>query len=466
MALEDLIPGSYQWWLAVLEHRLQKQTKDTQTYRDYYDGKHNLKFATEKFKAAFGTLLSPLHDNWCELVVSSVAERLKPVGFRWGDETEGDRDAWAMWQANHLDAEIQIAFTEALINRESYALVDPIPDPNAPEPGKFIPEITVEHPTQVVVANVPGSRWRRAAALKVWEDDYGAGFATLYLPGEIYKFQATRGLKSGLVLPAGVNIARWVQRQPPEDDTWPLRHELGVPVVPLVNRPRMLEPGASELKVVIPNQDSVNNLLANLIVASEVSAFKQRGIIGHQLKKDPITGKEIPPFDVAMDRLLVLENPKARFEEFSATDLMPYVNAIKNRVESISAQTRVPSHYFGLVSQWPSGEALRSAETALVRKATDKMVVFGEALEEIIRLAFRVRGNARGEDLSSETIWADPETRTQSELIDSLVKQKDLGVPLKILWEKAGYSQKDIARMEALIAGEEEPPTEDHLPAA
>jgi hypothetical protein len=44
--------------------------------RDYYDGKHNLRFATAKFKGAFGALFEELADNLCPVVVETVSDRL------------------------------------------------------------------------------------------------------------------------------------------------------------------------------------------------------------------------------------------------------------------------------------------------------------------------------------------------------------------------------------------------------
>ena len=51
-----------------------------------------------------------------------------------------------------------------------------------------------------------------------------------------------------------------------------------------------------------------------------------------------------------------------------------------------------------------------------------------------------------------ETIWGDPETRTESEHIDAVIKQKAIGIADEILQEKAGYSPQEIARNKALQA--------------
>jgi len=50
----------------------------------------------------------------------------------------------------------------------------------------------------------------------------------------------------------------------------------------------------------------------------------------------------------------------------------------------------------------------------------------------------------------TETRWRDPETKTESEHIDALMKQKAIGVPDEMLWERVPYSPQEIARIKAL----------------
>lgn len=56
--------------------------------RNYYDGAHDLRFATAKFKSAFGSMFKRLSDNLCPVVVETVADRLKITGFAMGDPDE------------------------------------------------------------------------------------------------------------------------------------------------------------------------------------------------------------------------------------------------------------------------------------------------------------------------------------------------------------------------------------------
>jgi hypothetical protein len=99
-----------------------------------------------------------------------------------------------------------------------------------------------------------------------------------------------------------------------------------------------------------------------------------------------------------------------------------------------------------------SGDALKAAETGLVCKVRDKMDPFGEAHEEAMRLGFKSidPNDPRAEAFDAETIWRDPESRSQAELADSLVKLASIGVPQEVLWEKYGFSPQEIDRMKAI----------------
>jgi hypothetical protein len=436
--------GAPEWWLTRLCRLLDARRPQLERHERYYDGRHALAFASEKFRKAFGRLFDEFADNWCEIVVDAVEERLNVEGFRFGPDAAADQDAWRIWQDNQLDADSQIAHTEALLHGEAYTLVwwDPASDRR--------PLITVEHPSQTIVAHEPGSRRRRVAALKKWRDDSGYLLATLYLPDAIYKYRSDTKRSEDLT---SLSSYRWTPREV-DDEPWPLENPLEVvPVVPLVNRPRMLQPGRSEIARVIPLQDAVNKTLADLLVASEFTSFRQRWVTGMEIPRDPETNQPIEPFKAAVDRLFVSENPDTKFGEFTETNLGGYVQVIEMLVQHIASQTRTPPHYFYLRGQFPSGESIKSAETGLVAKARRKTRHFGEGWEETMRLAFLVAGNKRSAgEVAVETIWGDPESRTEGEHIDAVLKRKALEVPLPQLWEDVGYTPTQIARFEKMLA--------------
>ena len=429
--MEDESEGPVQL-IKRLETELTARQVTLQRLQDYHDGKHRLAFTSEKFRQAFGGMFSSFADNWCQLVVDAVEERLNVEGFRHGTDPNADADAWAIWQRNGLDADSQLAHSESLIKGDSYAIVW------ADDEGQ--PKVTIESPRDVIVSYKHGNRKHRKAALKRYQDDDGY-CAVLFTEDYIYKYKKNDKANGEWVPDVDMN------------EPWPLVNPLGVvPVVPLVNRASLVSPyGQSEFMNVIPQQDAVNKLLADMLVASEFIAFPQRYVTGMEIPEDE-NGQTRAPFQIAIDKLLIAEDPAAKFGTLSAGDLQNYVTGIETLVQHIASQTRTPPHYFYLGGNFPSGDAIKSAETGLVAKARRKMRFYGEAWEEVMRLCFKVLDDPRGDVTNGETIWGDPEYRSESELADALVKRSSIGVPRQQLWEDAGYSQTQISRFHAMEA--------------
>ncbi len=453
-------------WLQQLEKKLRDRIKVTKVADNYYEGKHNLAFQSDKFKKVFGGLFNEFSDNWCELVVDAAEERLNITGFRFGEDPDADEQAARIWQANQLDAQSHLAHTEALIAGESAVMVWP------GQSADDLPVITVEHPNQIYVASDSANPLKRLAALKMWTDEWtGDQFATIYLDDTVWKFKQSSiraAAAAQTSTPAemiravrrdyGPTLAPNWQRRDVVGEKWPLPNPVGkVPLVPLMNRPRMLKPGVSEIRNVIPVQNMVNKLIADMIVASELGAMPGRWATGYQLEEDAETGEiSEPKISDYLNRLLINEDSEGRFGQFRQADLSGFVKSIEMGIQHIASQSRTPPHYFYLRGEFPSGESIKSAETGLVAKVRRKQRPLGEAWEEVMRLAFAVSGETeKSQVVEAETIWSDPESRSESEHIDSLMKLKALGVPLAQLWEDAGYTPQQIARFEAMLAKEQ-----------
>lgn len=457
-------PGSPGWWLVRLARRLDNRTADMQRYADYYAGRHNLRFASQKWREAFGSLFAGVADNFSEVVVDKLVERLEVVGFRFDQGEEANDRAWNIWQRNNLDADFAKGIREGLTKSEFAMTVW------SGGPGG-IPRMTVEDPLNVVVATDPSDRSIRRAALKRWTDvDEGNVYATVYLPEAIYKFQASIGIQDPNLDPALQAYAARTQmtwkRREVDGEPWPLPNALRVvPVVAFANKPDLSGAGVSELRNIVPLQDAINKLTSDLLLAAEFSAFRQRYAVNVELEVDEDTGRTIEPWKIAVDRLLTAPPPsdpsvpETRFGEFSQTDLGPYIQAIEMCLKHVAVISRMPPHYLlGGSAIFPSGESLRSAETGLVRKARDRMRDLAEPLEEVQRLAALVMGDKALASAEAQTLWADPETRTESEHIDALMKMEALGVPRKALWERIPASPTEIDHWETLAAEQE---TED-----
>lgn len=413
--------------LGKLHGKLVEHSDPLERLDRYYDGRAGLVYASQKFRDAFDRNLAGLTANFCQLVVQAVAERLEVTGFRLAGAEDADAEAFDIWQANGLDEASGLAHLDALILGRAYAIVW------ADDDGE--PTITVESPRQVWVEHHPATR-QRTAAVKSWAEGQDV-FSTLYLPDAIHRF-VTRTAP-------GSTPTTWERRGEP------VPNPLGVvPVVPIIARGRTLDfCGTSELAVVIPLQDLISRLLADLVVAAEHVSLPRRWATGVELETDPETGQPVEPFSPT-GRLWQAESEAARFGTFPQDDFSGILAAIEMAVQTIGTLSSVPPHY--LLSPASRGgpssaESIKSSEASLIQKVRRRQLSFGAAWEEVMRLALAIRhGAAPAGSEAAETIWRDPETMSLGMAADAALKRKEVGVPLQQLWADLGYSPQQVER--------------------
>lgn len=447
--------GSPAWWRDRLLGRLLRRARDLDRFDRYYRGDHDLPWLAEQAEDEFRRVLAMANSNYMGLVVDAKAERIEVTGFRFddgpGDSPDGaevatapavpaadeaftgDRDAWAIWQYNGMDSVFPQVVHEALKLGTAYLLVAPNPD------DKQFPLITGEHPAQCIVEYEPGSRRKAVAGLKAWRDDVtGELMATLFLPEQVFKWRTG---KSG-----------WEPR-PVEGEAWPAPNPLGeIPLYEIPNNPSLLGEGVSELADVIPIQDRINKTLADRLMTQDYGAFPQRWALGFPAKDEAGNDQQ-----VAVGRTRMVTNDvaanQAAFGQFATAPLDPYSKAKSEDVKDIASRKRVPAQYLLGDMINTAGETLKVAEAGLVATVLQIRRPMGESVEDAMRAAFRLRGDAvRGQDRGAETIWRNPEYRTEGELVDALVKLATLGVPLPALWEQYGFTPQQIRRFERMQA--------------
>ncbi|WP_369167785.1 phage portal protein [Streptomyces sp. R28] len=422
---------SPEWWRDRLYEKLSKRSEETKVFDDYYECEHPLPHLHEKARAPFRRLLQMSRANYMELVVDALVGRLEVAGFQSDVDATGDADqaAWALWQDNNLDGGSSLAFLEAAIRGNAYMLVSP--------DKRLGFRITPEHPTQVITEGKPGEPGEMAAALKLWVDDWTSKLCcTVYLPDRIYKFEAPEPKYGDTKKP------QWVRREVAGEE-WGGKNVLGeVPFGELANRPRMLKPGASELRSVTGIQDRINKTIADRMMTQEFAAFPQKWVTGMEIPVDA-NGQDVEPFDVAVNKILMAEEDGARFGQFAAADLSGYLKAKEADVHDIAAITSTPPHYLLGSMVNLSAEALKAAEAGLIHKIYQRRRFLEEGLERTMRLAGFASSQAR-------IVWKSPEWRTEGELVDALVKMSTLGVPREVLWERWGATPQEIERWRKL----------------
>jgi hypothetical protein len=211
---------------------------------------------------------------------------------------------------------------------------------------------------------------------------------------------------------------------------------------------------------VIAMQDAVNLLWAQLFTASDYAALGQRIIIGAEVPKMPIldsAGEVVgeKPVDLQVlreKRLLWVPDKEAKVAEWNPADLKAYTDIIEVAVGHIAAQTRTPQHYLVGKMANLSADALKAAETGLVKKTQEKQLYFGEAIREMFRLASLAQGD-KGKAkavASGKVLWKDAEMRSEAQLSDSLVKLSTLGFPFEWIAERYGLSPTEVERVIAM----------------
>lgn len=397
----------------------------------YYDGDHALPPLPEKANDDVKRLREACTLNLCQLVVDAVIERLAVQGFQFGTEGADGTDVWReVWQANRLDADSDLVHVEALIARRAFVLVWPTDDGGV--------SITPESPAEVLVDYDPDNRRRRVAAIKRFVTKDGtreSSDVTLWLPGEVH---------------------RW--RRPSKGSTWELLEdesggapaELGgeIPVVEFLASPDLRGNPHSELdRGVIDVQDRINKTVFDRLVMTEFQAFPQRWAVGIEVEVDE-AGRPKQPFEIGPDKIAVNEDPGVKFGQWDAAELKPLLEAIESDIHAMAAMTKTPVYYLAQAFSNVSADAIRAAEAGLVKKVERHQRHFGEAWEEVIRLALRLRGDARAADVASTVEWANPETRTAAEDADQAVKMLSV-LPRSEVWRRLGYSPQDRGRFEA-----------------
>lgn len=432
---------------------------------DYYEGRHAFSFASEKFQD-HAPMMAAVSDNWMPLVCRSPSQRIAIEGLPLSSTprpVDGDDPlaksfvAWDQWRRSDLDEHSPKAWLESIKLGESYWLAEVAGRLDSGNPDV---RVTVEHPASMIVARDAGNPTIATAALKSWTDEWGIERCTVWTTTDIYRWERIGNNKWE---PAGIGA---VERHPFK----------GVPVVPIINDPQTLPCappqilisaphslgrklnvgyGRSDLLDVIETQDAVNKLVRDLLIAAEYQSFRQRWVTGYLAAQSENDDEDAPPapppFQPGPGNLWWAADSEVKFGEFGEVSLEAFLRAIENRVDSAASRTAIPAHYFlSGTSTLPSGETLRAAEAGLIAKTKDKFLPFGGSVRRLNALVIPVT-NPELAGARVDPDWKDPEVRTESEHIDSLVKKMAFGVPAQQLWADAGYTPEQIARFRSML---------------
>jgi hypothetical protein len=428
-------------WLARLIRLHDDQLGGLRVLDAYYEGEQPLSYMHPELIQQLEGQVRQVVLFWPQLVVDSVAERLKIEGFRRPDMAEGDDQLWEIWEANDMDAGSQRANVEALGLGRSYVTV------GTPDAADDAPVITDESALDMIATTDPRTR-ETSAALRRWSSDgvenqaQNSDMATLYLPGATYGFEKQKN-------------GTWKQGR--ED-----KHGLGaVPVVPILNRTRRKRPlGVSELRPVLPLSDAACKIATDMMVGANFHALPKYWATGmNEADFTDDSGNPVSVWKNVVGRMWATESETAKLGQFASSDLSNFHKTLDALAQLVSSLYGLPPHYLGFSTDNPaSAEGIKSAEARLNLRAEMKQGMFDVGYEQVMRLAMRIRTGGWDDGLKRlTTAWRDPSTPTIAQAADAATKAYQAGiVPLRYAREMMRFTDPQIRQMEEMDAADAE----------
>lgn len=452
--------------VGVLADRLYGRISGVHKCERYYRGEQPLTYASAEWRAFNERRFSDFSDNWCQVVGSSPAERIRLTGLRVGTDTEiesdDERRLMSVWHENELDAQSSQGFLHTIVAARSFVIVQP--------DG---PIVSWERADQVLVDYDEASK-RPTSAIKIWHDET-TEYATLYTADELWKFKrpflegASASKGDHIDYDANFRASRalaaphtpeggWVRREV-GGESWPASNPLGMlPVVEIPNRPTLGGEPLSDIAGTIAMQDAINLLWAYLFAAADFASMPARVVMGQEPPKVPILDsngaiigeKPVNIEQLTKGRMLWLTGESSSIGQWEAAKLDTFTDVINRCVRHIASQTRTPIHYISGEVSNVNSETLIALETGLVKKVEEFQLFASGAMRSIFKLIALSLGDEELADrlTTAVILWADPATRTQAQASDAALKDRQVGLPLAWVAEKRyGLTQSEVAAM-------------------
>ncbi|WP_405944747.1 phage portal protein [Streptomyces sp. NBC_00932] len=428
--------------LAGLQHDRGRLDRIDLYVRGIHAGPYMPRTANQEYKLLAKRAVS----NFLPMVVAAPSQALSVEGYH-RSGTSSDAPEWqAGWQANSLDARQAAVYRAAITYGHAFTVVLPN---------------RVDRRRPVIRAVSPRCMW--AAYTDPASDEW-----PLYAL-ELPSLPGSGGLVEGVfyddtfAYPVAAD-----EESVTLGDPW--AHGLGVcPVRRFAAQVDLEGRTTGVVEPLIPLQDRINQTVFDLLIAQTYGSFKVRTVSGMTppLKRDPETGEPLldgdgnpVPKPITMDssRLLMAPEADTKFGTLDETPLTGFIASLDMSLRHLAVVSQVPPHYLLGDMVNLSAEALAAAETTLMRMVDEFKRSFGESWESDMRLCALILGEPGGmDDLASQVIWKDAESRSLSQTVDALGKARQmLDVPARALWTKIpGFTDTDRAGWGELAAQED-----------
>ena len=417
---------------AIVEWKARRPEYDL--YRNYYRGRHQLRFATPDFATKYGQIVMSLRENLCPAAVTAFTDGLAVEAWGDGDADSEQRDAG-------LSRLLAMTFDETFRAGDGYVLVWK----NAA--GERVPHY---HRADQMVPHVdPLNPDRLDWCAKVWLGPDRTPRVNVYYTDRVERWAAAR-LAEGATANDFPDKAESWQPWTDDDGAETLGHDFGV--VPVVWAKQDADDqaghGYSILADVIPIQDALNKSVANLVVNEEAYSRPFWYLLNFKpVQSNPlaVAGEYAQAltqvvtaarnkFDPTKQRIFTSDGPgpMGQLDPPDMTRLLKVQDAYALKVARIVG---APSYWFTQTSgDVPSGESLRvlsARRTARIRK-------FQRLNEPVLK--------GLGELLGLQDVairWADPMPLDETEKVQVALDKKALGYALKDVVDYLGEADPD-----------------------
>lgn len=414
--------------------------QDYVKFERYYNGEHDLAFATDKFTNTFGSLFREFSMNLCSTVVDALKDKLIITEFGVEEGEQVAAQAWQIWQANRMGVRSGEVHKECIKCGDSYVIVWPDIE------GK--PAIYPQRARQCTVLYDEETPGRVKWAAKRWVSLEGVPHLNLFYADRIEKYVWKGSQRGGMKTKANHPRANYPSNAREFELAEVLENPFGrIPIFHFANNSDVGAFGRSELIAAIPIQNALNKSVLDMMVAMEFQAYRQRWASGIEIEYDD-QGKPIPPFQAGVSHLWISENPDAKFGDFEAADLEKFLQVKDSFRVDLASITGTPLHYFmltGAGAGFPqSGFSLLKQETRFLNKVRDRQQSLGQVWEDAMAFAVQIAGGGKVR-LFAE--WEDPAPLSEKERLENLLLKKDIGVTIEQLLMEAGYGEADIEKI-------------------
>lgn len=393
---------------------------------------HRPKHATAEYRELARRAQAP----WGDLIVGSIAQTLFVEGYRRPSDPD-DALPWRYWQANSFDAR-QIAVHRAALTY-GVAYVGVLPGV-APDSGEALPWMRGFSPREMLaVYEDPAVDEWPAVAVRVRKIKGGRLEVALW-DDERVRYYETDDVGAKL------------------EQVREVVHGIGeCPIVRYCNRVDLEGRAAGEIEPFLSVLGRIDQTTFDRLVVQRFASWVVRTIAGMSVSETArVTGEpaERVKMRLRAEDFLVAEDPDTKFGALPATSLDGFIAAHEADVRVLAAVSQSPAHeLLGSMANM-SAEALAAARASQTQKADERRHVFGEAHEQLLRMAAFVAGELEAAaDFEAQVRWRDTSIRSLAQAADALGKLAQmLGVPVEMLWEKIpGWTDQDVERARALV---------------